>query len=82
MAGFAVSSLLPRGCRLPEKREEQAQHHSPRREKAASWYGAGDTKQTLDSMHPFGAAPNPVLSSQGSVAVPPHPFPAELVLVF
>lgn len=59
MAGSAVSSLLPRGCRLPEA-EEQAQHQSLGREKAASSCSAG--KQTLDSMHPFGAAPNPVLS--------------------
>lgn len=61
VTGSAVSSLLSRGCTLSEG-QEQAKHHSPRREKAASWYGAGDTKQTLDSMHPFGAAPNPVLS--------------------
>lgn len=60
MARSAVSSLLPRGCRLPEG-EEQAQHHSPTREKA-TWYGAGDARFHA----PFGSAPNPVLSPHRS----------------
>lgn len=61
--GLLCPPCCPVGARcLKKEGQEQAQHHSPRREKAASWYGAGDTKQILDFMHPFGAAPNPVLS--------------------
>lgn len=84
MAGSAVFSLLPRGCRLPEEGRTGAGSASlSKKGKSSLLVWCWRHKADIRFHAPFWCCSQPcALSSQGSVAVPPHPFPAELVLVF